>query len=70
MNPNQVGILTNLPTNNLNGVYSQFPVYRNVPYQMNNVVGPVVYPNVPFPLKSLKKAYIVQRLQAATGQVN
>lgn len=62
--------LVNLPSNNFNRVYTQFPVYQNVPYQLNTIARPMgPYGNVPFPLKALKRAYIAQRLQAATGQV-
>lgn len=71
VSPNQLGLLANLPGNNMNSVYAPFPVYRNMPYPMSNVVNPLgVYRNMAYPLKALGKAYLTQRLQAAAGQVN
>lgn len=46
-------MLNNFPTA-LNGVFSQFPIYPNVPLP---------------PIKALKRAFFAQRLQAAGGQV-
>ena len=54
--PQQINTNQMLTTNGIvtNGLYSQFPMY----------------PNVPFPsFKALKRAFFAQRLQAAGGQV-
>lgn len=67
INTNQVGGVSNFPANNFNAIYSQVPVYRSVPYQFNNMAMP--FGAYKHPLKALKRAYIAQQLQAATGQV-